>query len=92
MSSTPYRVELTETAQVCLDRLKSEDRSEVLGCLRRLALQPLPGPGSAVVRLRTSPPSRTPRFYVPTRKHGILFGLDGDLVQILVISDRPELG
>lgn len=92
MSSTPYRVELTETAQVWLDRLRAEDRLEILECLKRLVLQPLPGPSSTVVRLRTSPPSPTPRFYVPTRKHGILFALDADLVQILVISERPELG
>ena len=91
MSPAPYRVELTQTAQALLEGLGPEEMAEVAGRLMTLALQPLPGPGSKVVRLRTSPPSPTPRFYVPTQAHGILFSVDGDLVTILVIDERPVL-
>ncbi len=91
MSPAPYRVELTQTALAFLEGLGPQEKAEVAGRLMALALQPFPGPGSKVVRLRTSPPSPTPRFYVPTQTHGILFSVDGDLVTILVIDERPVL-
>lgn len=91
MSPAPYRVELTQTAQAVLDGLGPEEKAEVTGRLMALALQPFPGPGSKAVRLRTSPPSPTPRFYVPTERHGVLFSVEGDLVTILVIDERPVL-
>ena len=91
MSPAPYPVELTQTAQAVLDGLGPEETAEVTGRLVALTLQPFPGSGSRVVRLRTSPPSPTPRFYLPTHMHGILFSVEGDLVTILVIDERPVL-
>ncbi len=91
MSSSPYRVELTETARAFLDALASRDQAEIVACLEALSRQPFPGPASSVVRLRTAVPTRTPRFYVFAGGHGILFSIDGELVEIFVIYDRPSL-
>jgi hypothetical protein len=90
VSSAPYRVELTQTANASFEEIAPEKKPEVLECLESLARDPFPGPGSKAVRIRTSPPSV--RFYVSTERFGILFSVDGDLVQVLVIDERPVLG
>lgn len=91
MSSSPYHVEITETAREFFDAVAPQDQAEIAECFETLSRQPFPGPGSSVVRLRTTSPTPTPLFYVFVKRHGILFSIDGELVEILVIYERPTL-
>lgn len=90
--TSPYRIEITDTAQGCFDELGPKHQSELTACFEMLARGPFPGADSKVVRLRTSPPTPTPCFYVATKSLGVLFCVDGELVEILVIEQRPVLG
>jgi hypothetical protein len=91
VSSSFYRVGLTNTARSYVEALSPEGVAEVEACFDTLSRQPFPGPGNKVVRLRTSPSTEAPRFYAWTDHYGILFSVEGELVHVLVVDERKTV-